>query len=117
MRVAVHIPPDHPAHGGGVQGPAVCAYRLGRIRDGIDNFYVHSGETIPLDEFVSGLVEQAKAEFPEPGVEVKVERLIDNGDGTASWIDAEDFDADEHTPAGAGEGKAAEINVQAEASV
>lgn len=115
MRVAVYLPPDHPAHGGGVEGPAVSAYRLGRIRDGVDNFYVHSGQTIPIDQFVAGLIAQAQAEFPT--AEVKLERLVDNGDGTGTWVPDEQYDPALHTPAPSGESTATEINVQAKASV
>ena len=106
MRVAVHLPDDHP-HGGGV-----VAYKLGRIRDGVDNHVLHTGETVPLDEFVAGLVKQAHEEYPEDGVEVRVERLVDNGDGTMSWVDAEDFDPDEHAEAGEGDSKSTEVHVE-----
>jgi hypothetical protein len=110
-RVAVHLPPGHPH--GLPDEPVVFAYRLGRIRDGQDNLLIHSGETIPLDVLIGGLVKQAKAEYPEKGVEVKLERLVDNGDDTASWIDAEQFDPEQHTPAGAGTGAARAIHVDA----
>lgn len=106
MRVAVHLPEGHP-HGSGV-----VAYKLGRIRDGVDNHVIHTGETTPIEEFVAGLVEQAKRDYPEEGVQVKVERLVDNGDDTMSWVDAEQFDPDEHEPAAEGESKSAEINVE-----
>jgi hypothetical protein len=108
MRVAVHIPPDHPEHGGGVEGNAVVAYRLGRIEDGVHNAPI-GHDPVPLEEFTQKLLEQARAEFP--GCDVRLERLIDNGDGTSSWIDAEEFDPDIHTAQGAGNTKSAEIHV------
>lgn len=98
-RVAVHIPPGHPHHGGGEQTDVV-AYRLGRIRDGIDNFNVATGETTPVDDLAAGLADQARAEYPD--CEVKLERLVDNGDGTSRWIPADEFDAEQHTPAPGG---------------
>lgn len=106
MRVAVHLPDDHPDGGG------VVAYKLGRIRDGIDNHVVHTGEMTPLDEFAAGLVEQAKRDYPQDGVKVVVERLVDNGDGTAKWIPADDFDPEQHRSPEAGGGAAREFNVE-----
>lgn len=109
MRVAVHIPAGHPDS---PDGPAVVAYRLGRVRDGIDNHLIHTGETVPMDEFLVGLSKQAEAEYPD--CEIKVEHLVDNGDGTATWVPADEFDPEAHTPAGEGEAKATEVTVQAE---
>lgn len=105
MRVAVHLPESHPA------GPGVVAFRLGRIREGIDNHVLHTGVTTPLDEFVVGLLAQAKAEFPEEGVEVKLERLVSLDDGTAEWV-AVDQVTDEHVLVPPGEDKAAEFHVE-----
>lgn len=107
-RVAVHLPPGHP-HGDPEQ-TVVVAFRLGRIRDGIDNLIIHTGEVVPIEEFRAGLFKQAQAEYP--GAEVKLERLVDNGDGTARWIDAIEFDPSQHVPAGSGEGRAATVSVQ-----
>ena len=105
MRVAVHFPAGHPLAPDG----AVVAYKLGRIRDGIDNHIIHTGETVPLDEFVTGLVGQAQAEYPD--AEIKVERLVDNGDETSSWVPAEEFEPAQAAPPG--EAHAADFTAQA----
>ena len=97
MRVAVHFPAEHPLSGG---EDSVAAFRLGRIEDGVHNAPVGHAP-VPLDEFVTRLVKQAQEEYPD--ADVVVERLIDNGDETSSWIPAEDFDPDEHTPVGSGQ--------------
>lgn len=94
-RVAVYVPPSHPAHGGGVEGEAVCAFRLGGIEDGVHNA-APGHAPVPFDEFIDSLVEQAGREFPEEGVRVVVEVLVDNGDDTASWVAEEEFDPEEH---------------------
>lgn len=99
MRVAVHLPPDHPEHGGGVEGSAVIAYRLGRIEEGVHNAPI-GHEPVPISDFVVALFKQAQAEYP--GAEVRLERLVDNGDGTSSWVDAQEFDPEVHTPQGPG---------------
>lgn len=111
MRVAVHIPPDHPEHGGGVEGNAVIAYRLGRIEDGVHNAPI-GYDLVPFDEFVQGLFAKAQAEYPD--CEVRVERLIDNGDNTSTWISAEEFDPELHTPQGAGNIVTGEFHVTSE---
>lgn len=95
MRIAVHFPKDHPVSPG-----AVVAYRLGRIVDGVHNHVMHEGVTVPLDEFVGGLVAQARAEFPD--CDVRIERLIEHGEGEGRWIDSEKFNPSRHTPLGAG---------------
>jgi hypothetical protein len=96
MRVAVHFPDDHPL---AQDGAAVVAYRLGRVEDGVHNAPV-GHDPVPLDEFLTRLVRDAREEFPD--ADVVIERLIDNGDGTSGWIPAEEFDPEEHTPVGAG---------------
>lgn len=100
MRVAVLLPPDHPEHGGGTDGPATVAYNLGRIEDGVHNAPL-GHDPVPLDDFVQGMVERAKADYPD--AEVRVERLVDNGDGTSSWVPADEFDPETHTAQGPGE--------------
>lgn len=105
MRVAVQCPDDHPVSPG-----AVFAFRLGRIEDGVHNHVLHTGETVPLQDFVAGLVGLAKEEFP--GHTVRIERLVDSGDGTSRWVPADEFDPEQHTPAPpGGSSKSAEINV------
>lgn len=122
MRIAVYYPAGHPAVGVYPEGhpqagqpaePTAFAYRLGRIEDGVHNHVLHTGETIPLQEFVGGLVAQAKAEHPD--AQVVVERLVDNGDETSRWIAADQLSA-EHTPAPPGGAAAAatEISVSSE---
>lgn len=96
MRVAVHLKADDPQSGG---EDTVVAYRLGRVEDGVHN-QPAGFEPIALEDYVSQLVDAAKAEYPD--AEVVVERLVDNGDDTSRWIPAEEFDPEQHTPAGAG---------------
>lgn len=108
MRVAVHIPEGHPEHGGGVEGDAVVTFRIGRIVEGEHNA-PPGFEPIPLDRYVQNLVADAEREYP--GCRVVVERLIDNGDDTASWIPASEFDPERHTPQGAGTVASAEFHV------
>lgn len=96
MRIAVHFPAEHPESGG---EEAVVAYRLGRIEDGVHNAPVGHDE-VPLDEYLTRLVKQAQAEYPD--CEVVIERLVDNGDDTSRWIPATEFDPEEHQPVGPG---------------
>lgn len=103
MRIALHFPDG-----------SVAAHRLGRIEDGNHNYSLHEDRLIPLDEFLSGMIERAKEEHPD--ATVKIERLIDNGDGTAQWIPAEDFDPELHTPQGAGRTIVRELTADAEAA-
>lgn len=107
MRIAVHFPDGHPL---APEGPAVAAYKLGRIEDGVHNAPVGHA-AVPLHEFLIGLLKEAQAEYPE--CEVKIERLIDNGDETSRWISADEFDPEKHTPVGAGASIAREIGVSA----
>lgn len=115
MRVAVHLPSGHPEHGD-PDNPetVVVAYRLGRIREGIDNLILHTGELVPLDKFVAGLITQARAEFP--AAEVKLERLVQKADkpDEGEWIPAESFNPDQHTPVGAGASTSKDLHVVAE---
>jgi hypothetical protein len=110
-RVAVTLPPGHPH--GEPDREVVFAYRLGRIREGIDTLLIHTGETIPLDVFTQGLVDQAVAEYP--GCEVSVQRLVmdDDSEDNAHWIPASEFDPLAHVPAGAGSGMAKTLHVSA----
>jgi hypothetical protein len=110
-RVAVHLPPGHPH--GEPDRTVVVAYRLGRIREGQDNFLIHTGQTIPLEQFTQGLVDQATVEYPD--ATVVVERLVmdDDGSDSAHWIPASEFDPAAHTPAGAGTGMAKTLHVSA----
>jgi hypothetical protein len=94
----VHFPPEHALNAAGEE-PAVVAYKLGRIEDGVHNAPV-GHEPVALDEFVNGLVAQAQAEYPD--ATIAVERLVDNGDGTSRWIPADQFDPEQHTPVGPG---------------
>jgi hypothetical protein len=100
MRVAVHFPDG-----------TVSAYRLGRIEDGRHNFFIHTGETIPIDEFVQGLVDQAKKEFPD--ADVVVERLVATENGESEWISAEEFDTEQYTAVDAGNTQAQGVNAAA----
>jgi hypothetical protein len=97
MRVAVTLPAEHPESGG---EEATIAYRLGRIEDGVHNLIVHTGEIVPLEEFLAGLIKQAEAEYPTAKVEVQ--RLIKDGEDAGKWIAAEAFDPEKHEPVGSG---------------
>lgn len=114
MRVAVYLPKGHPEagvdpeSGQPVEEPREFAYRLGRIEEGVHNAPIGHPE-IPFEEFVNGLAEQARQEYPD--ARVVIEKMIDNGDRTAAWIAAEEFDPEKHTPMGAGNIKATEIHV------
>jgi hypothetical protein len=108
-RVAVTLPPGHPH--GEPDEQVTFAFRLGRIREGIDTLVIHTGQTIPLDEFTQGLIDQAHAEYP--GCDVAVQRLVMDGDDSAHWIPAAEFDPAVHVPAGAGSGRVATFNAQA----
>lgn len=101
----MHFLDGHPLAQAG--GRAVVAYRLGRIEDGVHNTLVHTGETIPLDEFLAAMVASARAEYPD--AIVQIERLVDLGDGTGAWIPAEKFDPAVHRPVGAGASIAREV--------
>lgn len=83
MRVAVHF-----------EDGSVAAYRHGRI---LDTHHPATGEPISRDEIAAALIKAAKKEYPK--AEVVVERLHDNGDGTAEWV-SEDFEG--LVPLGAG---------------
>lgn len=111
MRVAVYLPLDHPEHGGESEKPVAVAYRLGRIEPGVHNAPLGHPE-IPFEEFVLGLVEQAKAEYPD--AQVELERLVDKGDGTAEWIPSREFDPNLHTPQGAGNVRSGEFTATSE---
>lgn len=128
MRVAVYLPKDHPAVGVYPEGhpqagqpaePTPFAYRLGRIEDGVHNHILHTGETIPIEEFVGGLVKLAREEYE--GAVVTVERLVqveppseEHPAGQAQWVPADAFNPDEHTPAPpGGSSKAAEFSAVA----
>lgn len=94
MRIAVHHPartePD------GTEVPeTVAAFRLGRIHD-----VPHpvTGDLIPQDEIVQAYLEAAQREHPD--LEVKVEYLVNNGDGTSSWQAQPPADGEE-SPEGA----------------
>ncbi|MGD0386757.1 MAG: hypothetical protein ABSB73_11565 [Solirubrobacteraceae bacterium] len=114
-RVAVTLPPGHPH--GDPDEPVTFAFRLGRIREGLDNVLVHTGETIPIDEFTQALVDQALADYP--GCQVGVERLVMDTDGSdsAQWIPTSEFDAEQHTPAGAGAARATTVHVTSSQAV
>lgn len=106
MRVAVHYQDDHPQHPG-----AVFAYLLGRIEDGVHN--VAAGhDPVPIDAYVSRLIERARAEFPD-ALDVRLERLIDNGDGTSRWIAATEYDPSRHRALAGGETVARALEVSA----
>lgn len=79
MRIAIH----HPARTEGEQEiPAsVSAFRLGRVLDFVNPM---TGETTSAPDVAAALLEQAKTEYPD--CEVVLERLVDNGDGTSSWL-------------------------------
>lgn len=111
MRVAVHFSDDHPLAQG--DGPHVAAYKLGRIEDGVHNAPVGHPE-VPLDEFLANLVSQAREEYPD--AQVVVERLVDNGDETSSWIPADEFDPEVHQPVGAGAQLARDLTAEQTAS-
>jgi hypothetical protein len=106
VRVAVHFAPDHPLSGG---EQAVAAFRLGRIEDGLHNAPVGHDE-VPLDEYLQRMLELAAQEYPGHEItqdesvanRISIERLVDNGDGTSRWINADQFDPEQHTAAGAG---------------
>lgn len=108
MRVAVQCPDDHPVSPG-----AVFAFRLGRIEDGVHNSLIHTGETIPLDEFTDALVKQAQVEYPDHII--RVERLVQKPDspGESYWVPIEEFDPEKHTPVGAGNQLSTEVHVNA----
>lgn len=106
MRVAVICPDDHPVSPG-----AVFAYRLGRIEDGVHNHVIHTGEVTPVEEFAAGLVEQAKREYPDHTV--RIERLVDNGDNTGTWVPLEEL-TDEHKLHAPGGIKSADFHVTSE---
>jgi hypothetical protein len=93
MRVAVH----HPERKEGEETiPAsVSAFRLGRITDLVDPL---SGETTPAEQVVEKLSEEAAREFPD--CEIVVERLVDNGDETSSWVRVEDVPEGATSPDG-----------------
>lgn len=110
MRVAVHFTADHPLSGG---EESVAAYRLGRIEDGVHNAPL-GFDPVALEDYVANAVKAAQDEFP--GASVVVERLVDNGDGTSSWIPADEFDPEEHTPVGAGAHVEREISASLHAS-
>lgn len=102
----MHFAPDHALSGG---EQAVAAYRLGRIEDGIHNAPV-GHEAVPLEDYLQRMLELAAAEYPGHEItqdesvanRIAIERLVDNGDGTSRWINADQFDPEQHTPAGAG---------------
>lgn len=107
MRIAVTCPDDHSVSPG-----ATFAYALGRIEEGVHNAPIGHAP-VPFADFVARLLAEARAEFP--GAVVRLERMVDNGDGTSSWIDAEEFDPAVHRSTVAGAPKATEIvaaNVQ-----
>lgn len=106
MRIAVTCPDDHSVSPG-----ATFAYALGRIEEGVHNAPPgHPAQE--LEDYVLGLVEQARAEFP--GHEVRVERLVDRGDGTGEWIAADEFDPKVHTSVGPGNVKSTQMHVTSE---
>lgn len=119
MRVAVYLHPDHPhagvdAEGNRAEEPVVLAFRLGRIEEGVHNAPI-GHPAIPLDDFVKGLVAEARAEYPD-AMDVRVERLIDNGDGTGRWIPDDEYNPDAHTAVGPGNIKSTEVHVTSEQS-
>jgi hypothetical protein len=108
MRVAVVCPPDDPVNPG-----AHFAFRLGRVEDGVHNHLLHTGETIPMDDFMAGLVEQAKAEFPN--AEVRVEVLVeDGGPEKGKWVTEDEYDPDQHVRVGRGQIRSAEFTAASE---
>ena len=104
MRVAVHLPADHPESGG---QESVCAYRLGRVVDGLHNAAV-GYEPVPVEDLARKIAEEAQAEYPT--AVVKIERLVDNGDGTSRWVAEDEFDVAAHKLVGGGEFKTTELS-------
>lgn len=119
MRVAVHFAEDHPLAQD--DGPAVVAYRLGRIEDGVHNAPA-GHDPVALDEFLARLTRQARDEYPNHlvtqdesvGNRISIEVLVDNGDGTSRWINADHFDPEQHTRAGAGRQVQRDVSASAE---
>jgi hypothetical protein len=85
MRVAVHHPERE--EDGETVPASVSAFRLGRLtpETGINHF---TGDHLSVEQQAEALLKQAKAEFPD--CEIVLERLIDNGDETSSWVRVED---------------------------
>jgi hypothetical protein len=94
MRVAVRHP-GRTEEDGTTVPESFSAYRVGRIDDHVD---LLTGETTSADEVAEILVEQAKAEYPD--CEVAIQRLIDNGDGTSKWVNAEEVPEGATSPDG-----------------
>lgn len=123
MRVAVHFAAGHPlARGDGPDlephdGPAVVAYKLGRIEDGVHNAPI-GHEQIPLEDFIRALLKQAQAEYPHHLVtqdetvenRISVERLVRDGD-EGRWIPADQFDPERHEAVGPGQQITRELGV------
>lgn len=70
MRVAVHHPDS-----------SISAFRLGRIEDFTNPI---TAETTPKEQVAAKLLADAQAEYPD--CEIVLERLVDNGDGTSTWV-------------------------------
>jgi hypothetical protein len=108
-RIAVYLPSGHAEHGDPDNPePALTVYRLGRIEEGVHNAPAGFAP-IPYGEFVERLLEDAKREYPD--AQVRVERIVDNGDGTSSWIPADEFDPAVHKSTIAGQSRQAEVTV------
>lgn len=109
MRVAVHFDDDHPL--AQADGPAVVAFRVGRIEDGVHNAPV-GHDPVELGEFLQRVLTLAHAEYPECEItqdesipnRISLERLVQKAEDPAAgeWISADKFDPDVHVPVGAG---------------
>lgn len=107
MRVTVVCPDDHPVSPG-----AEFAFRLGRVEDGIHNHLLHTGETIPMDEFLGALVEQARQEYPDHEVRVDVLVQNDKDPTTSHWVTSDEYDPEVHARVGAGAIREREFTIQ-----
>lgn len=117
MRIAVHFAAGHELARGDGPGlepsdaPAIAAYKLGRIEDGVHNAPV-GHPAVPLDDFLKGLLAEAQAEYPEHKISqdpkvanrISIERLVQSADDPeqGEWIPADTFDPEVHVPVGAG---------------
>lgn len=88
MRVQVHLLPEHPHRSQLIEtdeGPVRAdeghlastsfSYRVGRI---VDTSHPLTGEPISREEIAAALLEAARAEYPPPHYEVRLERYVES---------------------------------------
>lgn len=71
---------------------SVSAYRFGRVIEGHHNLNVLTGEQHPVEDVLNALADQARREFPE--AKVRIQKLVDNGDDTSTWVDVDNAEAE-----------------------